>query len=157
MLFRSRNPEPGQAGQRTWTDTDKMYRNVTEKFRWGGVADTKDIYLDETVRRMVTTHRSAVADLATALYFEGYDALNPADSTSVSDADRKFAADRFAKAETVLKLVDEKLPASVVPYSIQIGEQIARLYLMLGLQSENQELQQRGMRILESEILRYGK
>ena len=152
-----RNPEPGQAGQRTWTDTDKMYRNVTEKFRWGGVADTKDIYLDETVRRMVTTHRSAVADLATALYFEGYDALNPADSTSVSDADRKFAADRFAKAETVLKLVDEKLPASVVPYSIQIGEQIARLYLMLGLQTENRELQQRGMQILESEILRYGK
>ncbi|MDE7119873.1 MAG: hypothetical protein K2O10_04625, partial [Muribaculaceae bacterium] len=154
-----RNPEPGEAGQRTWTNTDKMYRNVTEKFRWGGLdkAGAENIYLDETVRRMVTTHRSALADLASALYFEGYDALNPADSAAVTQQAKAFAADRFAKAADILGLIDTKLPTSVAPYSIQIGEQIARLSLMTGLQLNDKKLQDKGMQILEDEIMRYGK
>ena len=53
------NPDGEDA---TWTATDKMYKNVTENFRWGGLdklGENGEIYLDETVRRMVTTHRSA--------------------------------------------------------------------------------------------------
>ncbi len=72
-----RNPDGENA---TWTDTDKMYRNVTEKFRWGGLdqlGENGNIYLDETVRRMVTTHRSAMVDLAYALLVEGYNAAHP--------------------------------------------------------------------------------
>ena len=39
-------------------NTDKAYDNIVNKFRWGGLDNVKsadDIYLDETVRRMVTT------------------------------------------------------------------------------------------------------
>ena len=157
-----RNPEPGEAGNRTWTATDKMYRNVTEKFRWGGLDKVKngDIYLDETVRRMVTTHRSAMADLAGALYLEGYDATHPADSlggeAAVTAADKAFAADRYKKSETILNLIGEKLPTSVAPYSIQIGEQIARTYLHLADATGKKDLAEKGMKILHDEILRYG-
>lgn len=158
-----RNPEPGDAGKRPWTATDKMYRNVTEKFRWGGldkVKDGGDIYLDETVRRMVTTHRSAMADLAGALYLEGYDATHRADSIGnelpVTEADRKFAADRYSKAVTVLDLIGEKLPTSVAPYAIQIGEQIARTYIQLADVTGNDALRKKGLAILHDEIVRYG-
>ncbi len=157
-----RNPEQGDAGNHPWTATDKMYRNVTGKFRWGGLdkAGSGDIYLDETVRRMVTTHRSAMADLAAALYLEGYDATHRADSLgnggTVTEADRAFAADRYKKAETVLDLIGEKLPTSVAPYSIQIGEQIARCYIQLADATGKDALRLKGLDILHGEIVRYG-
>ena len=158
-----RNPEAGQAGMRTWTATDKMYKNVTEKFRWGGIDKARDgnIYLDETVRRMVTTHRSAMADLASALYLEGYDATHPADSTGakrpVTEADKAFAADRYKKAVTILDLIGEKLPTSVAPYSIQIGEQIGRTYMFLAGETGNKALNDKALAIFRDELLRYGK
>ena len=154
-----RNPDGENA---TWTDTDKMYRNVTEKFRWGGLdqlGENGDIYLDETVRRMVTTHRSAMVDLAYALLVEGYNAAHPVtDSiTGVThEADMVYAADRYGKAARVLDLIEEKLPAKHSPYSIQIGYQIADVYLRLAAETGDKKLHEKGMKILEDELLRYG-
>ena len=154
-----RNPDGENA---TWTDTDKMYRNVTEKFRWGGLdqlGENGNIYLDETVRRMVTTHRSAMVDLAYALLVEGYNAAHPVtDSiTGVThEADTVYAADRYGKAARVLGLIEEKLPAKHSPYSIQIGYQIADVYLRLAAETGDKKLHEKGMKILEDELLRYG-
>ncbi len=154
-----RNPDGENA---TWTDTDKMYRNVTEKFRWGGLdqlGENGNIYLDETVRRMVTTHRSAMVDLAYALLVEGYNAAPPVtDSiTGVThEADTVYAADRYGKAARVLDLIEEKLPAKHSPYSIQIGYQIADVYLRLAAETGDKKLHEKGMKILEDELLRYG-
>ena len=154
-----RNPDGENA---TWTDTDKMYRNVTEKFRWGGLdqlGENGNIYLDETVRRMVTTHRSAMVDLAYALLVEGYNAAHPVtDSiTGVThEADMVYAADRYGKAARVLDLIEEKLPAKHSPYSIQIGYQIADVYLRLAAETGDKKLHEKGMKILEDELLRYG-
>ena len=149
-----RNPD-GSA--ETWTDTDKMFENVTTKFRWGGIdklGKNGDIYLDETVRRMVTTHRSGMADLAAALINEGIDAL---EATGTHPADSTFAADRFAKAEIVLDLIGEKLPTRVMPYAIQIGYQIADSYLRLAALKDNDpKLKQKGLTIVRDEIRRYG-
>jgi hypothetical protein len=152
------NPDGEDA---TWTATDKMYKNVTEKFRWGGLdqlGDNGKIYLDETVRRMVTTHRSAIIDLAYALYVEGYNAQNPVpDSiTGITPAaDMVYAADRYQKSKTVLDLMEEKLPVKYAPYSIQIGYQIADVYLRLAEATGDTKLHDKGMDILESELMRY--
>lgn len=146
----------------TWTDTDKMYRNVTERFRWGGLdqlGDDGDIYLDETVRRMITTHRSAMVDLAYALLVEGYNAEHPmTDSISgtTPEADMVYAADRYQKASRILDLMEEKLPAKHSPYSIQIGYQIADVYLRLATATGDDNLHAKGMRILKDELMRYG-
>ncbi len=154
-----RNPDGENA---TWTDTDKMYRNVTEKFRWGGLdqlGENGNIYLDETVRRMVTTHRSAMVDLAYALLVEGYNAAHPVTGsiTGVThEADMVYAADRYGKAARVLDLIEEKLPAKHSPYSIQIGYQIADVYLRLAAETGDKKLHEKGMKILEDELLRYG-
>ena len=44
-------------------DVDKFYTNVMERFKWGGVKDNKDYYADETVRRMISTHRNLISSL----------------------------------------------------------------------------------------------
>jgi len=52
-------------------NTEKMYDNVMNKFKWGGL-ETPGLYLDETVMRMCKSYRSVLfADLATALMREG--------------------------------------------------------------------------------------
>lgn len=114
-------------------NTDKAYDNVVNKFRWGGIDKAKsadDIYLDETVRRMVTTTRSTILRLATSLYNEGVGAeiyLNN-DSASMDEAQRekihKFIVDRYTKAQNVLDLMTEKLPEYTSPYGIQIGARL---------------------------------
>ena len=132
-------------------DTDKMYRNVTERFRWGGldsVPEGKTVYLDETVRRMVSTHRGALYDLAEALYNEGVEANAATDSV--------YAADRFDKAVRIMEIMDSKLPVRFAPYAVQDSERIGSIYVDLGRVTGRADLEDKGRGILRDEILRYG-
>ncbi len=76
-------------------DIDKFYTNVTERFKWGGIKEYKDYYADETIRRMISTHRNLVAQLATEM-------LN----SETEDA----------KIIDVLETVYKELPADVAHY-----------------------------------------
>jgi hypothetical protein len=59
----------GDGGRRI--DTEKMYDNVMNKFKWGG-ADKPGIYLDENTMNMCRNYRRALfGDLAFALLEEG--------------------------------------------------------------------------------------
>lgn len=90
-------------------NTEKMYDNVMNKFKWGGV-NTKGVYLDENVMRMCKSYRSVLfAKLAAALVNE----------------------QKNDKALAVLDKAMEVLPAENIPldYSaLSIGE----LYYVLG-------------------------
>lgn len=152
-------------------NTDKAYRNVTEKFRWGGldVKSPEDApYLDETVRRMVTTTRSAMVDLASALVLEGLQAksqltdtiggaLPLAKGTPEYAETEKYMNDRFAKAHHILDLIEQKLPAFASPYAVQIGQQIAQISYLLGSEAGMKDDIERAKRIIESELLRWGQ
>ena len=46
-------------------DINRFYDNVINRFKWGGVKEKKDYYADETIRRMIGTHRNLIAKLAT--------------------------------------------------------------------------------------------
>lgn len=135
------------------TDTERMYRNVTEKFRWGGidkVNEGKDLYLDETVRRMVVSHRSAMLSLATDLYNEGVtledDPVRP---------DSAAAKSKYAKSLEILKLMEDKLPVKAVPFSLQVGQEVGKLYSMLGDAIGDKAVSDKGRAIIEAEIMRY--
>ncbi len=135
-------------------DTDRMYRNVTERFRWGGldsIPEGKTVYLDETIRRMVSTHRGALYDLAEALYNEGTDALALATAT-----DSIYARDRFDKAVEIMEIMDSKLPVRLAPYSVQDSERIGSMYVDLGRITGRSDLEDKGREKLRGEILRYG-
>ncbi len=143
-------------------NTDKAYRNITEKFRWGGldkVTEPGQIYLDETVRRMVTTTRSYILTAATALVNEAVMAER-ADSTVTAEADRAalaaYKADRYEKAYTLLKLMEEKLPEAASPYAIQIPQKMAQVYVRIGMATDRPEIKQHALDILERELRRYG-
>lgn len=143
-------------------DVDRMYENVTTKFRWGGLdeayANGKDLYLDETIRRMVTTHRSSLMDLARELYNKGIDYKYDENGDETADSERKAKADEyFAKTKNILDIMDTKLPMKFAPYGIQMGESIGDIYCKLGTIMDNEEIKQKGFEILASEIVRYSK
>ncbi len=122
--------------QGSLVNTDKMYRNVTEHFRWGGLdkAQPGELYLDETVRRMTLSNRGILIDLVNGLIDEGLslqDAIMSADenidSTSIKQAE-ELVADRITKAKHVMQLFEEKIPASVMPLLVQEAYEIAKSY-----------------------------
>ena len=140
--------------------TDKMYDVVMNKFRWGGidVAKPGELYLDETVRRMVTTTRTTLLNLATDLAYEGALAKQGAEegnATFMGKDAKTYASDRFEKALKVLDLMMEKLPNGNAPYAVQVGERIAQAYAFIGEQTDNKQATEKAIKVLEKEIERY--
>ena len=145
-------------------NTDKAYRNITEKFRWGGldkVTDPSQIYLDETVRKMVTTTRSYIISAATGMINEAAMAERADSVAELDDKARQglaeFKADRYAKALNLLKLMEEKLPEAASPYAIQVPQRMAQIYARIGIATGNKEASARAVELLENELMRYGK
>lgn len=149
----------GEAG----VNTDKMYENVTKEFSWGGLdtAEPGSLYLDETVRRMVSTTRTALLELATSLMQEGFTTsygLDGLDSLSSEYAEKKaFIDDRYTKAREILDLMVTKLPEKACPYSINMGEEIANRYAILCEETGNKEDLKKAEEIIKNEVLKYAE
>ena len=95
-------------------DTEKVYNNVMNRFKWGGL-DKPGLYIDETVMRMCYTHRHLLAQLAMQLIAEGQN----------------------AKAEKVLRKVEKVLPEYNVPYTFMSGAaDMARAYALIGKKAD---------------------
>ena len=91
-------------------DTDKVYRNMMTRYRYGGLSK-KGIYLDETVMRMCYTHRRLFAQLATHL---------------IAENDK-------ARAAKVLEKADKEIPAYNVPLTYISGaSELGRAYAIIG-------------------------
>ncbi|MBO7506218.1 MAG: DUF2723 domain-containing protein [Paludibacteraceae bacterium] len=79
-------------------NTDKMYDNMLHKFKWGGIAENPNIYLEENNLRMVQTHRYMFIRLVDALILEAKQARMKRDYcellrwalTSGSEKDSRF-------------------------------------------------------------------
>jgi len=61
---------PNNEAQRTVVDTEKMYDNMMNKYKYGNLSQP-GIYIDETTQRMCFTHRRWFALLITSLMKEG--------------------------------------------------------------------------------------
>ena len=68
----------------------------------------------------------------------------------------QYAADRYKKAKTILDLMMEKLPIATCPFTVQMGEQVARVYYNLGKLSNDESCISKGNELLANEIMRYG-
>ena len=112
---------PKQADKNT--NTEKMYDNVMNKFKWGGV-DKPGVYIDENVMRMCKSYRMALFNkLAEDLLKEGKNekALNvlnksmevlppenvPLDYTALSTGELYYALDETEKAEEIFTVIAE--------------------------------------------------
>ena len=99
-------------------DTKRTYDNVMHRFKFGG-ADTKGVYLDETVMRMCYTHRRIMARLALQLINEGND----------------------KQATEVLRYTEKVLPAYNIPHNYSSGSlDMARAWAAMGNQQEAMKL-----------------
>ena len=99
-------------------DTERMYDNLMNKFRFGGL-DNPDIYLDETVLRMCYTHRRLFATLAMQLMREG----------------------KNEKALKVVRYAKEVIPAETVSHNYMSGSMdMARVWLMQGEKQEAESI-----------------
>lgn len=132
-------------------NVDKMYDVVTNKYLWGGLDKGKDLYLDETVRRMVTTTRGTLLSLADELYINGM-------IEAQNDSTNKVAGkEYFDKTRNVLHLLEEKLPASAMPFEHLTELEVARLYLKLSEQTGNKDDMNRAKTIVDGSFNRYVK
>ena len=156
-------------------NTEKMYRNITELWRWGGLDKVKkkgDIYLDETVRRMLTSNRGAIFDLTRCLGIEAYNAKtdparfiygNAADSLDIElTAEEKSRADSFVndrvdKMLTLLKLQKEKLPEAAMDYTFIEYDQLCEAYSLLYEITGDDKYLRQCLFLLETELDRFGK
>ncbi|MCH5216276.1 MAG: DUF2723 domain-containing protein [Muribaculaceae bacterium] len=142
-------------------NTDKMYENVMTKFRWGGLDSGKDIYVDETVGRMVSTHRRALLDLANALIDEGLTLKIKLDNSPELFSDTALVASmrdtRYEMARNVLNLMLEKLPVKLYPFGLQTGYLVANTFLDLGKVTDSEEDTAKGLELLENEIMTYAE
>ena len=82
----------------TICDTEKMYRNMMEKYRYGNVSKP-DVYIDETTGRMCASHRRCFAKLALQLCRKGQN----------------------AKALQVLERSEKEIPTYNLPHSYVSG------------------------------------
>ena len=103
--IKSKGNNKGQIGR---MDTEIVYENMMNKFKWGGINDPS-VYLDENNQRMLMNFRSNFARLALALFDEGKKDL------SVEVLDR----------------CTELMPHNIVPYNF-FNLQIAQVYYKLG-------------------------
>lgn len=92
-------------------DTEKMYDNLMNRFKFGGLKENPDVYLDETTMRMCYTHRRMFSQLISRLIEEG----------------------KTDKARQALDYVEEVLPTTLVPHYFGSGSlDLARAWIALG-------------------------
>ena len=91
-------------------DSEKMYDNLMNKFRYGGI-DKPGIYIDENAMRMCYSHRRIFSQLVQQLMREG----------------------KKDKAKAALDYAEKMIPACNVPYDWTNGAaQMAESYYQLG-------------------------
>ena len=76
-------------------DVEHFYDNIMNRYKWGEVKNNKDYYADETIRRMIYTHRNLISMLAQTMFKE------------------------HQPIEKVLNILDkwyEEFPHEIVPY-----------------------------------------
>jgi tetratricopeptide (TPR) repeat protein len=118
---------PLQVGR---VNTEDMYDNVMNKFKWGNMQDTvMDIYLDENNLRMVSNLRMQFANLADALTEEG----------------------QKDKAVIVLDKCFEVMPEEVVRYDEQILY-LAEEYVEAGEKEKGTALFERYFELIEEKL-----
>lgn len=136
---------------------DRAYRNILTKFRWGNLDSGKNIYLDETVRRMVSSTRLAILEAAGDLM------VNPMEPATqwAKDYARKHnqpvPATHADMARTLLQTMEKHLPESAAQYEQMLDLQVIELYGRLWALTGNQADYQRARQLTDAAIKRYGQ
>ena len=119
---------------------DKAYRNIMSRWRWGGLDKGKDLYLDETVSRMVSSTRLAIFDVITDLMTSPEAPASEWAKQFAREHNEEVPATQLDMARRLLQEMDRRMPESVAPYeaytALQRGEMWSRIYALSGRQED---------------------
>jgi hypothetical protein len=118
----------GQTGK---ANTDIMYNNMMNKFKWGGMS-TEGVYMDENNLRMTMNLRNNFARLAEELLAEG----------------------KTEQAKKALELCMKEMPRKNIPYNYFMLP-VAEVYYKLGMNNEANELMKAIANIYEEDLKYY--
>ena len=122
-------PSDARTGTLGRVACDVMFKNVTEKFKWGNMETEGPIYLDENILRMTTNLRLQLSSLAEELIAQG----------------------RKEDARTILDLSLAKMPDRNVPFD-RILLPTVEAYYALGDAKAGNELAERIFTIMEENL-----
>ena len=136
---------------------DKAYENIVGKFRWGGLDgdNPAGLYLDETVRRMVSSTRSSVFGVARDLINSGD---MPASAWAVAhSAEYGFATPRtrYDMARNLLDLILVKTPESAALLDANMVIYMAQSYYDLYVDAHNKADLDHARQLAESAVKRF--
>lgn len=137
----------------------KGYANIVGKFRWGGIdtACPGQLYLDETVRRMVSSTRLAILEVANDLTNLGNVPANKTSREVSKKAGLPIPKTCYDMARNLLDLMVKKLPGNVAPYESSLDVRVAAAYCVLGLSARNTADLAKGRAMALSGAKRYGQ
>jgi hypothetical protein len=139
---------------------DKAYSNIVGRFRWGGLdkaTSAKDLYLDETVRRMVTSTRMSIIEINDQLIKVGSQPAPESAKTVSKQKGLPVPANHFDMARNLLDLMVDKLRAVVSPYDTQIDVTIAEQYARLAHETHNLQDLAKAKAINDAAMKRYSQ
>ncbi|MBN2613950.1 MAG: DUF2723 domain-containing protein [Bacteroidales bacterium] len=101
-------------------DTDIVYDNLLNKFKWGGI-DNPDVYIDENVMRMLSNFRSNFSRLAETLINEG----KPDSAKTVLDKSLEIMPDTIVRYDIfTLAVIESYLRLNEKEKALQIAEKL---------------------------------
>ncbi len=145
------------AGNTYNATAEKGYRNVITNYRWGGLdqPDAEKLYLDETVRRMVASLRSAIFTIVENLHDTGDMPASEDTKAAARAAGLEEPATFDDMARQLMNILETKLPAKVTPYDGMLGLYMARMYFDLYLSSGNPADLEAAEKLVNAEADRY--
>lgn len=137
----------------------KGYANIVGKFRWGGIDTARPgkLYLDETVRRMVSSTRLAILEVVNDLTNLGDVPANNTAREVSRKAGLPMPKTCYDMARNLLDLMVKKLPGSIAPYESSLDVRVAAAYCVLGLSAGNTGDLAKGRAMAMSGAKRYGQ
>ncbi len=137
----------------------KAFSKIVTQYRWGGLDQpgAENLYLDETVRRMVSSLRSGIYSVVEDLLVNPDTEALKSSVQAATEAGYEAPATHQDLARILLDLTEKKLPASVSPYDNMMGLYMAAAYLKLYYSSHNPEDLNRAQQLAEAEVGRYAQ
>ena len=138
---------------------EKTYRKILTDYRWGGLdgPNADKLYLDETVRRMVSSVRSGVFTTIEDLMQTGDLPASAASREAARKAGLEEPETLNDMARQLLQTLESKLPGNVSPNDGMIGLYMARAYYDLYLADGNKADLEAAERLIAADVHRYAQ
>ncbi len=138
---------------------EKAYENVMGKFLWGGLdcENPEELYLDETVRRMVASTRTTIFETVRALMNSGNEPASQWAKEHAISAGAPVPATRYDMARTLLQTMESKMPAAAAPYDSDLVIYMAETYYDLYIVSHDEADLLAAERLVNENMGRYAQ